>query len=183
MKQVQWLMVFALSACGPLVVSGTSDSGPNDVAATVDVASPSDAPVIDTAVIDAAVIDAGVCLATGASCIGAGARCCTGYCDYQPYGYGAARGRCVTPRPDGEYCEEDRFCASRRCSDEICRARTCVAPSERCYSDATCCVGFCSYDGSSYAPGRCTRALPAGQPCEGSRWCASGRCIDSICAP
>jgi len=165
MKYRMWLMVAALGACNPMVVSPAGDA-----ALDAEAKSPDAAP------------DAPACLAAGVACRGTALRCCTGYCDYQPYGYSAGSGRCVAFVGEGEYCEESRRCASGRCVDEICRAATCAATDARCDSDGQCCAGFCTASAMSYAPGRCATAQPERAACDGARWCLSGRCVEGVCA-
>jgi hypothetical protein len=177
MKRHGWLLLAALGACAPVVVSPTTDAAP-DAAAEAPDAAPEAGP---DAAPDAAP-EVAACLAAGASCRGAALRCCAGYCDYDPYGYGSTSGRCVVPLEAGEYCTESRRCASGRCVDELCRASSCAATGAQCYADEACCAGFCTASATSYAPGRCVVAQAVGAYCEGPRWCLTGRCVDSLCA-
>lgn len=195
MKRGMWLMVAALGACGPTVVSVSprDDAGRDaelDDAPAVAPEPPDASPPEDVA-LDRGAREVGVphiapetptCLTLGASCRGSALPCCTGYCDFQPYGYSNGSGRCVRPVGDGEYCEESRRCSSGRCVDEICRASTCAATDGRCWGDAQCCAGFCTASAMSYAGGRCAVAQPEGASCDGARWCLSGRCVDGACA-
>jgi hypothetical protein len=188
MKRWMWLMAVALGACGPTVVSVSprGDAGRDDAPEPPDAAAPEDvAPdrvATELAAPERAVPEGPLCLTTGAMCRGRALGCCTGFCDYQPYGYSNGSGRCVRFVGEGEYCEESRRCASGRCVDEICRATSCAATDARCWGDAQCCAGFCTASAMSYAGGRCALAQPAGASCDGARWCQSGRCVDGACA-
>jgi len=57
----------------------------------------------------------------------------------------------------------------------------CIEGESRCFSDAECCAGACSYDGMSYAEGRCFAPQSAGAACQRDAWCASGRCVEGLC--
>ena len=121
------------------------------------------------------------CVVPGAYC-GDGAPCCAGnYC--LPQSYAPTSTTCAPLEPAGSYCAEGVQCESGVCALGTCRAADCKATGADCFSEASCCDGFCTAGPSSNAPGACTIPQPAGAHCETSMWCASMSCVASVCAP
>jgi hypothetical protein len=120
------------------------------------------------------------CVGLGEFCAG-GSPCCAGYC--LPNGYAPDAGTCAPLEPAGSSCGEGSQCESGICELNLCRAEGCSSTGAECFSDASCCGGFCTGGPYSYAPGACTLPQPAGAYCESWLWCASMSCVESVCAP
>ncbi|MCC6621572.1 MAG: hypothetical protein IT385_09985 [Deltaproteobacteria bacterium] len=125
----------------------------------------------------------GACQADGEACLWDNDCCAGTFCEDG----GGRPGTCTPLREVGGACAWDGHCASGTCGE----AGTCVAPpppdgcfaiEHECFSDLECCTGACSWDGESYAQGYCFAPQPAGSACKRDAWCASGRCVEGLCA-
>lgn len=177
------------SPCAPGGCPSTADGGP----ATVDGGN-----------------SAAACLSSGAACgEEGGLTCCQGTrcIEYTVYDWP----RCLTPRPDGEFCYKNEQCQSENCihsrcaapllngfacgsnvecQSQLCENSQCVASACRssgrgCSTSADCCLGlFC--DSYTYGPAKCRPAQPDGASCLDSRECQSRlcqnyQCVSAVC--
>ena len=127
---------------------------------------------------------AATCTIEDQSCeAGTGESCCGDlWCSSELNSYGPAT--CQKPQTVGNFCMEDRQCASGRCSSHICRPAECLEQEEDCdRQNLPCCEGFiCERDAMAYGVSRCVLPFENGEFCMDDGQCASGRCEDNICS-
>lgn len=118
------------------------------------------------------------CLGEGKDCQGNWSCCNDLFCSGGPYVYG----ECHRPRPLGEPCGGNEWCASGLCRDGACAAEGCTVIGEDCNGAGDCCSGFCAGSLMSYAEPACAWKLAVGEPCAEDNNCDSDICRDGECA-
>jgi hypothetical protein len=119
------------------------------------------------------------CIAADAEC-GESMACCDGaFCSTELFAYGP--GTCTRPQPDGSFCVEDTHCASGHCVLGACRGEGCGASGSTCADGFPCCEGL-TCDLVGYTEGVCVPPYENGHFCVDPAQCASGSCIDNVCA-
>lgn len=89
---------------------------------------------------------------------------------------------CVEGRPDGDACDEDQECASRRCDFSTGRCRPPERDDSLCTAPGDCASGWCG-ERLDLGAGRCMAQLADGSSCSEQEACQSGLCLSGTCQP
>lgn len=193
------MRLYIAPLCCVLALAGCLDSGgavstadTTETSAAVTTSTSQDTSVVSTADTTTTATDttapADTTPADTVGCAGLGAACATsaGCCGdaFCPAEVSYNEGLCTAPLADGEVCYVNDWCASGVCNAEgTCGELKCHEADTECWYDEACCSGACFYDvASPYVPGSCGEALPVGSVCPRDSWCATGRCVEGVCA-